>query len=164
MSDPVGTKEAEAGFNMDEVGKLALILGVCDLGADVLFVGLAAFMPWLLGFTRPNPLLDLQTIIDVFVSTFPLTITVAALVLLQKSGNLNVFSGIATVLIPALVASLLHLGLNRMPALQVSAIDTGLGALLNYAGSVVAVYWATYGWLLFLKSCIVGFWLANRLA
>jgi hypothetical protein len=148
------------------LGTVAAVLGVSDLTLTALACyAVQTFLQ------PPNPVADLAVIADAFLTTFPLTVTVAILVAAYRAGNLSPLLALGAVIGTGLAANALHLG---AAALQQKGIEFppkppppdpqgGSGWILRYAFMFLAIYWEGYGPLLFLKSCLLGYAAGRRL-
>jgi hypothetical protein len=140
----------------EEIGKVAFVLSIPDFT-------LSGVIVWLQGLARPGVVFEGLTMVSVFLATFPLTVAVAALVLLHARGGLNPYSACATIIISALMADVLHLG-GLIPGPVSPAFHSGQGYLFDFAVGVLVVYWNGYGWLLFIKSCFLGLVVGRKIS
>jgi hypothetical protein len=103
----------------------------------------------------PGTVADARLILDVFVSTLPLSIAVAVIVAAHKSGNLSIGVVVVTLLLSILVGNWFHLGLRPVD-FTFSHTEPSRQGWLGFTFGMIQDYWTAYGPVMFVKSCVVG--------
>lgn len=109
---------------------------------------------------------ELKEVLDFLLVSFPLTLSVAALVVIIQREQLNLFSLTIAVVGAALISNLLHALIHYIPSVDISkpfketydhpvnTNDNNSG--LKFIGKIFSIYWKTFGPVLFIQSCCVG--------
>ncbi len=115
---------------------------------------------------------EIKEVLDFLLISFPLTLCVAALVVIIKRGWLNPFSLLLAVFGAALLSNLLHAIIKDIPFIGFQNTVTETAANPQYAGSsnlifiligkIFGIYWKTFGPILFIQSCCIGIFAGYR--
>ena len=140
---------------LTELTVLATILGISDLTVSGIIVAIV-------GFFDPNPLPGFGVILAVFITTLPLTVAIAIIVVRHGSGVFDLAGASVTIIVAALISDLLNLQ-THVTLLQSSNIPSGPSSVVNIAVGLLGIYWSRYGPLLFLKSIVLGGYLGAKL-
>jgi hypothetical protein len=140
-----------------EISALAFFISLPQLIASPIIVGFAHLMQ------PENILFDLKEILDFLVISFPLTLSIAILFVVIKKGKFNLFYLVFAVAGAALLSNLLHRIIGEMPFIDVQrsfneSVDykTGNSSAITWVLKIFAVYWKTFGPILFIQSCCIG--------
>jgi hypothetical protein len=97
---------------------------------------------------------DLKLIVDVFISTLPLTVAITIILATLKRDKLPII-GIPFIINGAtLIGNWLHWGMRPV---TLSFGTSVVGGLPGFMIGMMHDYWKAYGALPFLKSCVVGY-------
>src|SRR5665213_1660087 len=104
--------------------------------------------------------------------SFPLTLSVAALVVIIQRRQFNLFTLLIVTAGAALLSNLLHLILEEIPFIGLKDSLTGTlldpansgkgNTLLIWIGKVFGIYWQKFGAILFIQSCCIGFYAGDK--
>lgn len=149
-----------------ELSGLALFVSLPQLVASPIIVGLKHLL------YHDSVAFELKEVLDFLLISFPLTLSVAALVVIIQRGQFNLFSLLIAVVGAALLSNLLHNLISDIPSVGVksSLTDTlsnpensgGNYLAINWIGKIFGVYWKTFGPILFIQSCCIGFFAGDK--
>src|SRR5664279_195073 len=149
-----------------ELSGLAFFISLPQLIASPIVLGLQHLM-----YHDVVPF-ELKEVLDFLLISFPLTLSVAALVVIIQRGQFNLFSLLIAVAGAALLSNLLHAIFEEIPSVDVkksfsetfpNAANSGSGnLLLLWIGKIFGIYWKTFGPILFIQSCCIGIYAGDK--
>jgi hypothetical protein len=148
-----------------EVSALALFISLPQVIAAPVMVGLTHLLQ------PDNIFFDLKEILDFLVISFPLTLSIALLLVMIEKGVFNLGYLLLIVAGAALLSNLLHGIVQEIPSVDVNKTFTetftrtdigGNKAVFIFVGKIFGIYWKTFGPVLFIQSCCIGLYAGYR--
>jgi len=149
-----------------ELSGLAFFISLPQLIASPIVVGIQHLM-----YHEVLPF-ELKEVLDFLLISFPLTLCVAALVVIIQRGQFNLFSLLIAVVGAALLSNLLHTIFEEIPSVNVkiSFSETFLNPgdrgsnnlLILWIGKIFGIYLKTFGPILFIQSCCIGIYAGDK--
>jgi len=143
-----------------EISRVALFISLPQLIASPVIAGATHLI------YRDNTAFDIKEILDFLVISFPLTLSIALLIVLIREGQFNLFSLLFAVAGAALLSNLLHLLVSQIPSVDIkrsfnesfaySEKTNGNSAAIRWVLKIFGIYWKTFGPVLFIQSCCIG--------
>lgn len=143
-----------------ELSGLAFFISLPQLIASPIVVGLKHLI------YHDSVPFELKEVLDFLLISFPLTLSMATLVVIIQREQFNLFWLLIIVAGAALLSNLLHTIFEEIPSVDVKNSfnetflhpgDTGGGnLLLLWIGKIFGIYWKTFGPILFIQSCCIG--------
>lgn len=150
-----------------EIGKLSLFIAVPQLITSPIAVGAAKLL-----YAHVNSSYEISEVLDFLAISFPLTLSVALLIVIIEKGKFNLFTLLFAVVGAALLSNLLHLLLSAIPFVGLKttyneAFNSGDGrsgnsSAISWVGKIFIVYWETFGPIVFIQSCCIGIYAAYK--
>jgi hypothetical protein len=149
-----------------EIGRLSLFISLPQLIMAPISVGIAKLL-----YSHINSSYELSEIIDFLFISFPLTLTVALLIVIIEKGKFNLFTLLFAVIGAALLSNLLHMLVLKIPLVdlitsfnEVFSKDGrgGNNAAILLVAKIFGVYWKSFGPILFIQSCCIGIYAAYK--
>lgn len=156
-------------FVLGEISRLAFMITLPQLISAPISVIIIQLL------TPANVVLDIMTILDFFVISFPLTLAVATITYMFQSDQANPVGIILIIIGAALLSNWLHsLISSSFPSIDVATAhqrnfdesdlpgSRGIGPLLNTAIRIVGIYWRQFGPVMFIQAVGIGIYVAVR--
>lgn len=141
-----------------EISGLAVFISVGQLIASPIMVGISHLIhPY-------NVLFDVKEILDFLAISFPLTLSIAILFVLILKGKFNLFYLFFAVAGAALLSNLLHWIVGEILWVDMNKTFAGTynSSAIVWIYNIFAVYWKTFGPILFIQSCCIGIYAGYR--
>lgn len=149
-----------------EISRLALFISIPQLIVSPVIVGIAHVI-------APNNIFfEAREILDFLVISFPLTLSVAIILILIQKRNFNLFTLVFAVIGAALLSNLLHIALGEALSVdilqsynEVSKTHVGSGGnyiVILWILKIFSIYWQSFGPFIFIQSCCIGIYAADK--
>jgi hypothetical protein len=149
-----------------EISGIAAFISIPQLIASPIIAGLTHLI------RKDNLTFDLMEILDFLVISFPLTLSIAVLVVLVLRGQFNLFYLLFVVVGAAILSNLLHMIISKFPSVDLKESFNesinytqnkyGNSAAIRWVVKIFGVYWKGFGPLLFIQSCCIGIYAGYR--
>jgi hypothetical protein len=160
---------AEGTSWLGEISRLALMVTLPQMISSPVSVIIIELI------TPSNVVVDVITILDFFIISFPLTLTVAFITYHIKADDFSPALAIILVIGAAFLSNWLHNALSaRFPYVDLEGAQratmrddelpgsSGIGNMLNMAIRIVGVYWRNFGPVLFIQSLGIGIYIGTK--
>lgn len=149
-----------------ELSGLAFFISIPQLIASPLIVAIAHLvMP-------SNIVFEAREVLDFFVISFPLTVSIAIIMVFILKGKFNLFILVFSVAAAALLSNLLHAVVGKAPQVDISdslsqtfTMNSGSGGnylAVKWVLKMFGIYWHQFGPVIFIQSCCIGIYAALR--
>ena len=142
-----------------QLSGLSLIISLPQIIASPISVGLKHLI-----YHNVIPF-EVIEILDFLLISFPLTLCIAVLFVIIEKGKFNLFYMVFAVAGAALLSNLLHLIVEKIPSVNIqSSLDTstdyrsntGSSSAFMWVYNMFAIYWNSFGPIIFIQSCCIG--------
>lgn len=150
-----------------EISRLALFISLPQLIASPTAVGIYHLI-----YSHNSSLFEVKEVFDFLLISFPLTLSVALIVLLLENGRLNPITLFLTIVGAALLSNFFHYIFAEIPSVDLENTFTNTfnnpenndssNLLFQVIGKIFGIYWKTFGPILFIQSCGIGIYAAVK--